>query len=267
MSLNLYQRHRNFEPIMNNTYEDDNGIAVYTVHTPFALSPHRTTTISRAFHDLPSSRASSTPVLARRITVAVDEHRVSLSDSYRENRTSDDDHAAESLPSIVISDDQRLRDNDHRNSPTASPNNVPSIPPMPRRRTVDHNFIYVAQIDWRIFRSSKIRFGTGLRSGREILVKDLFKKEGWGFWGRNRVFIGDDGEEYRWNFGRTHPQLISNNTSKTLIATFHQERLFLKPNRAYLEILPPGQHMVDEIFVTFMYVERLRKAKERSIRN
>ncbi|KAJ4471083.1 hypothetical protein C8J55DRAFT_551271 [Lentinula edodes] len=115
---------------------------------------------------------------------------------------------------------------------------------MPRRRTIDHNFIYVAQIDWK------------------IPVKDLFRKEGWGFWGRHRVFTGEDGQEYRWNLGRTHPQLVLNDASKMLVATFHQERLFSKNNTARLEIFPPGQHMIDEIFVTFTYIERLRRAKE-----
>ncbi|KAJ4471072.1 hypothetical protein C8J55DRAFT_435707 [Lentinula edodes] len=138
---------------------------------------------------------------------------------------------------------------------------------MPRRRTIDHNFIYVAQIDWKVFRSSKIRFGTGQRSGLEIPVKDLFRKEGWGFWGRHRVFTGEDGQEYRWNFGRTHPQLLLNNASKMLVATFHQERLFSKNNTARLEIFPPGQYMIDEIFVTFTYIERLHRAKERSAKN
>ncbi|KAJ3884752.1 hypothetical protein GG344DRAFT_60178, partial [Lentinula edodes] len=49
--------------------------------------------------------------------------------------------------------------------------------------------------------------------------------------------------------------------SKMLVATFHQERLFSKNNTARLEIFPPGQHMIDEIFVTFTYIERLRERR------
>ncbi|KAJ3812074.1 hypothetical protein EV368DRAFT_44521, partial [Lentinula lateritia] len=148
----------------------------------------------------------------------------------------------------------------------AATTTVSPPPPMPRRRTIVHNFIYVAQIDWKVFRSSKIRFGTGQYSGLEIPAKDLFRKEGWGFWGRHRVFIGEDGQEYRWNFGRdsspgTYIRLA------ILVATFHQERLFSKNNTARLEIFPPGQHMIDEILVTFTYIERLRRAKERSAKN
>ncbi|KAJ3837537.1 hypothetical protein EV361DRAFT_802554 [Lentinula raphanica] len=256
MSLNLYQRQRTFEPMMNNTYEDEHGNTAYTVHTPFAFSPHRTTTISRAIHDIQGSGPSSTPVLARRITITGNEQRLSFTDSHTEGQTLDDD--PESL-------DVHPRNSHIATAPSYHSSSIPAT--MTRRRTADHNFIYVAQIDWKIFRSTRIRFGTGSRSGREILVKDLFNKEGWGFWGRHRVFTGDDGKAYRWNFGRTHPQLVLNDHPDTLIATFHQERLFAKQNKAYLEIFPLGQHMVDEIFVTFIYVERLRKAKERSVRN
>ncbi|KAJ3925122.1 MAG: hypothetical protein NXY57DRAFT_1044371 [Lentinula lateritia] len=244
MSLNLYQRHRGFEPIMNNTYYDDHGNTIYTVHTPFSLSPHRTTTISKAIHDTASgggSREASPSALARRITVADEPMGRSLIDTNSFLHTSDDEHAA-SLPGARIGG-------------VAATTTVSPPPSMPRRRTIDHNFVYVAQIDWKVFRSSKIRFGTGQYSGLEIPVKDLFRKEGWGFWGRHRVFIGEDGQEYRWNFGRTHPQI--------LVATFHQERLFSKNNTARLEIFPPGQHMIDEIFVTSTYIERLRRAKER----
>ncbi|KAJ3913445.1 hypothetical protein F5877DRAFT_17453, partial [Lentinula edodes] len=102
----------------------------------------------------------------------------------------------------------------------------------------------------------------------------LFRKEGWGFWGRRRVFTGEDGQEYRWNLWEDSSpdsnlvlQLVLNDASKMLVATFHQERLFSKNNTARLEIFPPGQHMIDEIFVTFTYIERLRRAKERFAKN
>ncbi|KAH7880115.1 uncharacterized protein C8R40DRAFT_1166311 [Lentinula edodes] len=246
MSLNLYQRHRGFGPIMNNTYYDDHGDTIYTVHTPFSLSLHRTTTISKAIHDTAGgggSREASTFALARRITVADEPMGGSLIDTNSFLHTSDDEHAV-SLPGATIGDIVG-----GSNSVATTPVSPP--PTMPRPRTIDHNFIYVAQIDWKVFRR----------------LQDPFRKEGWGFWGPHRVFTGEDGQEYRWNFGRTHPQLVLNDVSKMLVATFHQERLFSKNNTARLEIFSPGQHMIDEIFVTFTYIERLRRAKERSAKN
>ncbi|GAW03025.1 hypothetical protein LENED_004713 [Lentinula edodes] len=113
MSLNLYQRHRGFGPIMNNTYYDDHGDTIYTVHTPFSLSLHRTTTISKAIHDTAGgggSREASTFALARRITVADEPMGGSLIDTNSFLHTSDDEHAV-SLPGLglVLAHSQRLQ--------------------------------------------------------------------------------------------------------------------------------------------------------------
>ncbi|KAJ3869905.1 hypothetical protein EV359DRAFT_59510 [Lentinula novae-zelandiae] len=192
VSLNLYQRHRGFEPIMNNTYYDDHGNTIYTVHTPFSLSPHRTTTISKAIHDTASgggSREASTFASARRITIA-DE-------------------------------------------------------PMGRPLIDTNSFLFLLLLQCRAEELSTTTSSTSLKStGRYSEVPRSGS-----------------------NFGRTHPQLVLNDASKMLVATFHQERLFSKNNTAHLEIFPPGQHMIDEIFVTFTYIERLRRAKERSAKN
>ncbi|KAF5345048.1 hypothetical protein D9758_010441 [Tetrapyrgos nigripes] len=127
-------------------------------------------------------------------------------------------------------------------------------------------FKYIAQIDWRRVRSTKFRFG----DGKEVLSKDFFRRESWGWYGRHRVFKAlSDGAEYKWILGAWVPSLRTNDASKTPIAQFHRRRLglFSKKAPAYLEIYPQGEHMVDEIFTTFIYIEKIRKEKERAARN
>ncbi|KAJ4471085.1 hypothetical protein C8J55DRAFT_178152 [Lentinula edodes] len=209
-SLNLHQRRpHDIEAILENTYFDDNGNTIYTVHTPLKLFDSTSiTTISKVVHG------------------------------------HSDSDKARSLPP----------DGDDKH-PT------PSHEADGYRST----FEYIAQIEWKILESSKIRFGWGQHSGREVLVKDFLRKKGWGSGGRHRVFTAEDGKEYQWRLSSGHSELVSYDALKTRIATFHPLVMFnSKKNRARLEIFPPGLHMVDEIFVTFIYIEGLLEGKEKS---
>ena len=60
-------------------------------------------------------------------------------------------------------------------------------------------------------------------------------------------------------------KLYTKDASKTLVAAFHRRRLGIigDARPASLEICPQGQHMVDLIVVTFIFVEKLRSDKER----
>jgi hypothetical protein len=51
------------------------------------------------------------------------------------------------------------------------------------------------------------------------------------------------------------------------VAKFHQKDIIsITPNakRATLEIYPAGEHMVDLIVVTLVYIEKLRRDRERA---
>lgn len=154
MSLNLYQR-RKLDPMVNNDYYDDEGKTVYMVHTPTIL--HRTTTISKALYDLPIDSVPPQP-----------------------------------CPSSILSPEEPGYDSGIQRVGSASvgedlEEEANTSPPISRRgsrgsrSSGEHtNFIYLAQIDWGLlaFKSSKIRFGAGQYSGREMKVKDLFRSEG-----------------------------------------------------------------------------------------
>ncbi|KAK0421530.1 hypothetical protein EV421DRAFT_1727059 [Armillaria borealis] len=123
-------------------------------------------------------------------------------------------------------------------------------------------FAPLGYIDWKTFVSSVMRY-----NGTEVKATKYLKKQGWGWYGRNRVFKGPDGKEYKWIL-RASPKLVLNDGSETLIAKFHTRNYGLfspaKARPAYLEILPEGEHMVDVIFFTFIYVEKIRKEEERA---
>ncbi|KAE9405810.1 hypothetical protein BT96DRAFT_915784 [Gymnopus androsaceus JB14] len=253
MSLRIYRRHRRVESITNNVYEDDQGKTLYIVHTPWALNiVNRTTTVTKALHDSPIdsvSRSSSSP--ARPYSPQFDDGAFFTSENQREG----------TCTSIV----ENLADADANSSdPVDEGNTGNTSPGRPRRRSRssgEHtNFIYLAQIDWRVFKSTKIRFGTGKYSGQEVLVKDLFSKEGHAQ-RRSLFFTGEDGKEYRWRIFKRYCELCLNDASNTPIAKFHRAKAFSK-ERSYFEIFPSGLNMVDEIFVLFIYADRLRESEE-----
>ncbi|KAJ4471132.1 hypothetical protein C8J55DRAFT_435669 [Lentinula edodes] len=83
---------------------------------------------------------------------------------------------------------------------------------------------------------------------------------------RHRIFTGPDGKEYKWVLGFYTPELILNDGSNTPVARFHRRKFILwNTPPGYLEILPSGVDMIDTILITFIYIEKLRKDKERSV--
>ncbi|KAF8061801.1 hypothetical protein FPV67DRAFT_1422867 [Lyophyllum atratum] len=60
-------------------------------------------------------------------------------------------------------------------------------------------------------------------------------------------------------------QLVAKDAGKTPIAQLHRKSLgiFGKARPASLEILPAGENTVETILITFVYIEKLRKDKER----
>jgi hypothetical protein len=59
-------------------------------------------------------------------------------------------------------------------------------------------------------------------------------------------------------------QLVVNNEEKPTVARFSRKNLGIVGAAlpAALEITPAGEHMVETILVTFIYIEKLRKDRE-----
>ncbi|KAF8802958.1 hypothetical protein BYT27DRAFT_7049005, partial [Phlegmacium glaucopus] len=139
------------------------------------------------------------------------------------------------------------------------------LPPnVDNEHAMRDSFSHLAEIDYSYFFTSRIRY-----NGIDMATTEFFRKSGgWGLSGRNRVFKGPDGKEYEWQPGRWVCKLYLKEGSKPLVASYHRRRLGIigDARPASLEISPQGQHMVDLIVVTFIFVEKLRTDRKRHSR-
>ncbi|KAF8888287.1 hypothetical protein BD779DRAFT_1785833 [Infundibulicybe gibba] len=121
-------------------------------------------------------------------------------------------------------------------------------------------FGHLARVKWHNPNSSTIRM-----SGEEIKTEDFFRKVGWGRCiGRSRIFTAPDGKEYKWKIGMGSSTLRANDSTKTRIAKYHPGNYIINRRPASLEISPAGEHIVDVILVTFIYIEMIRQDEARS---
>ncbi|KAK7442480.1 hypothetical protein VKT23_016077 [Stygiomarasmius scandens] len=274
--MKLYQNEVHYNSILNNTYTDDSGRVIYKVRTSSFVGG--TTTISKVLHPTNPEPAGSSSAFRSAITVEYPQQldKGSLSDEEYEMATIAVEsetttsglrfrgrrNSGGSESRVSIGDDETLVDTSSGTGPRS-----PGTPNQQEGSSDMRNlpFEYIAQIDWKFFKSSKFRFG----DGKEVLAKDFFRKESWGCYGRHRVFTASDGVEYKWILGAWVPSLRTNDADKTPVAYFHRRKLgiFSKSEPAYLEIYPAGEHMVNEIVTTFVYIEKIRKEKERAARS
>ncbi|KAL0570908.1 hypothetical protein V5O48_011048 [Marasmius crinis-equi] len=246
--MKFYQAEWKMSTMSSNTWYDDDHRAVYKVNTPFKLK-NRTCTIIKLLDTEPEET------------------------DVNQNNPFEDDTSGSAVANEVGPSDSRRSSGARSRTSSIDPGKnidanqeeleheeLPALSPGSSSRQTSHRFIYLAQIDWRYFSSSKFRFGDGL----EVTAKSFFRKEGWGPYGRHRVFTAKDGKEYKWLLHWWNSELITNDENKIKVAKFTQKGLGIigKSHPGFLEIFPAGEHMVDEIFMTFVYIERLRKEKE-----
>ncbi|KAJ3886205.1 hypothetical protein GG344DRAFT_81940 [Lentinula edodes] len=238
-SIHLYPTVGGLDPILNNTYKDSKGKVQYVVRTPITLTGlGRITTILKS-GDFEAILASDSLIQAEYCDDGADQDRI-LTDSDRTSINLDE--------APVVADKQSL---------STTENVEETVVEVEEDRMIE-----VGKIGWALFKSSMITFG----KGPEQKADQYFQKESWGFWGRHRVFTGPDRKEYKWVLGFYTPELILNDGSNTPVARFHRRKFILwNTPPGYLEILPSGVDMIDTILITFIYIEKLRKDKERSV--
>ncbi|KDQ59874.1 hypothetical protein JAAARDRAFT_93261, partial [Jaapia argillacea MUCL 33604] len=108
------------------------------------------------------------------------------------------------------------------------------------------NWEEIARIEWHPLRPSDF-----VVDGKKTKSKEMLKKERAFLKTRTRVFVGKDRQSYRW----VVPCMKMGHLK---IARFNHPSwgILSQQRKAYLEIHPPGMHMVDEIVSTFVYVEK-----------
>ncbi|KAF9443147.1 hypothetical protein P691DRAFT_680154, partial [Macrolepiota fuliginosa MF-IS2] len=155
------------------------------------------------------------------------------------------------------SDDQAFADSDSEDEGGPSARNLPAL---------QDQFAFYAQIEFHTFNSTRFRYNS-----RDVPVSEYFRKEGWSWYGRGRVFTASNGKEYRWELRAGHLEMVTNDSSKTKVVRFREHRLGLGPimkaRPGSLEIDPSCEPILDEIIMTFIYCHKLRKDRERSQRN
>ncbi|KAF9023917.1 hypothetical protein BDZ89DRAFT_146397 [Hymenopellis radicata] len=115
----------------------------------------------------------------------------------------------------------------------------------------------VARIRWKKGGSTVLEVGR-----REVKAKKYFHKG----WSGGQTFVAPDGNEYKWIIKKSKPELVrSGMLGNTPVAKFHRKhsRLFTKKRKAYLEVFPAGEHIVDAILVTFIYIETARRGSRK----
>ncbi|KAH7922929.1 hypothetical protein BV22DRAFT_619039 [Leucogyrophana mollusca] len=123
-------------------------------------------------------------------------------------------------------------------------------------------FAALGVIEWHTFASSVFRFG-----GEELKTDEFIPSSG--IRRRTRTFTGPDGCSYKWKLDFKVVVLYLNDDSETEVARYHRRSLgILGPKHdPYLEVFSQGEHILDLLILTFIYVEKLRMDKERADKN
>ncbi|KAF8888276.1 hypothetical protein BD779DRAFT_463203 [Infundibulicybe gibba] len=135
------------------------------------------------------------------------------------------------------------------------PNDVPGAEDMQDR------FTPFAQLEWGSLGSFMIR-----QSGEDMDMSTFMRKEGWGFYGRHRVFMAPDGKEYKWKMGYETSTLVTNDKAEKRVAVFDPKNYVINRRPASLRIFPGGEHITDTIMATFICFEKIRKEAEKNSR-
>ncbi|KAF9536663.1 hypothetical protein CPC08DRAFT_652052, partial [Agrocybe pediades] len=98
--------------------------------------------------------------------------------------------------------------------------------------------------------SSVIRY-----KGKEWKTSEFFKREGKGWYGSDRLFSAEDGTTYLWKLEKNVSE-VSTLVSSSPQKPSHQPNQKQAPT--CINIFPAGEHIVDLIILTFLYIERLR---------
>lgn len=125
-----------------------------------------------------------------------------------------------------------------------------------RTTTIQKRREVIAEIEWRSWSSSKLRF-----NGTEVETQNFIPARG--YLRRKYVFTGPDDRSYRWDLHRNVVVLSRNEKLQTEVTRYHRATLGIvgRERKATLEVSPRVAHMMDTITTTFIYVEKLRRER------
>ncbi|KZP12618.1 hypothetical protein FIBSPDRAFT_870138 [Athelia psychrophila] len=121
-------------------------------------------------------------------------------------------------------------------------------------------FADLAAIEWHRLGSSVLTYGGFKQSMKEFMPSK-------GIFAQHRVFTPPrDDRSFRWTLGMWTCSLILDDGSKTPVAESHRSNTGVlgKPREARLEIFSGFEHLADVILIGYVFVEKLRKERERT---
>lgn len=150
-------------------------------------------------------------------------------------KTSDEEHGVKGSEEVLIDgvDDE--------------PRNSMDVP------TLEGHFAFFAQIEFRAFSDSRFRYNS-----LDVPVNTYFRKLGWSWLGRVRVFKASDGQEYRWERRVGGSYKLFKNDSNAQVGKYEESRPHLGPilkgRQGSFEVDPCCEPILDELIMTFVYI-------------
>lgn len=135
---------------------------------------------------------------------------------------------------------------------------IPGNYPM----SMQNQTIEIGSIEHHDLSSSKIMI-----CGRKTTSKELFKKDS-SLWSSQelRSWTAMDGQEYTWDSGGSESTMFRKSDTKRPLVTYHSSKSHYfsseSPEKAALEVSPECHHILDEIIVTYVHIERKRQDRE-----
>jgi hypothetical protein len=214
--MKLYQKENGMNAILRNTYYDDSGRTLFKVYTPQIIGG--TTTITKVLYSNESdSKGDREGALAYTAEYSGDksgeEHEMAMQSQTREedppklSQTPNSDEevdpvsqpespgswffhhrreSGEPESSISLMETSLAQSNAihiSENTLGDPPDTAALLNQFQHEERSDvkgYPFEYIAQIDWKFLKSTRFRFG----DGKEVLSKNFFRKETWGWYGR-----------------------------------------------------------------------------------
>ncbi|KAI0062117.1 hypothetical protein BV25DRAFT_1916401 [Artomyces pyxidatus] len=117
----------------------------------------------------------------------------------------------------------------------------------------------VAQIEWHAFRQSVFCHG-----GQKKKIDSYMP--GKGVLQRRRIFTASDGRAYRWVLGMRTCWLKTDDGNDAKLARFHRSSTGIigEAHNTFLEISPEAVPILEELVMTFIWVERRREQREKA---
>ncbi|KAJ3569645.1 hypothetical protein NP233_g4914 [Leucocoprinus birnbaumii] len=135
-----------------------------------------------------------------------------------------------------------------------------------KSKGANEQYAFYAQVEFHDWSDTQF-----LLDNRSIPASEFLQKDSGWFSGGKRTFTASDGRQYTWKPYGKHLEMYRNDGTKTLMVKFTEYRPglgpFMKKRLASLEIDSTCIPILDEVILTFIYCEKLRKDRNRAAAN